>query len=106
YFKTPEAQALFAGMAAHSVQPLTNLATSAIALVLMANGHMGGWPMPKGGSQTLADALEGYFLSLGGKVQTGWYVKTLEELPSAKAVLFDVTPRQLLSIAGHRFSPL
>ena len=105
-FKTKEARGLWAGMAAHSIQPLTNIATSAIGLVLTAMGHIKGWPLPKGGSQGIANALASYFVSLGGKIETSFYVKSLEQLPSAHAVLFDVTPRQLLQIAGHRFSAL
>lgn len=105
-FKTMEARGLFAGMAAHSIQPLSNLTTSAIALVLMANGHLGGWPVPQGGSQSIADALAGYFKSLGGQIQTDTYVTSLSQLPSAHAVLFDITPKQLLQIAGHKFSSI
>jgi phytoene dehydrogenase-like protein len=105
-FKTPEAKALFAGMAAHAIQPLTNTATSAVALVLMATAHLKGWPIPKGGSNRIADALASYFISLGGTIETNVYVKSLEQLPSAQAVLFDVTPKQLLQIAGHKFSSI
>lgn len=105
-FKTKEAKGLFGGMAAHSIQPLSNLATSAIALVLMAQGHLKGWPVPKGGSQQIANALASFFTSIGGKIQTGFYVQSLDQLPSAHAVLFDVTPKQLLKIAGHKFSSL
>jgi len=105
-FKTPEAKGLFAGMAAHAIEPLTNLATSAIALVLMISAHTKGWPIPKGGSNKIADALASLFISLGGKIETGFYVRSMEQLPSAHAVLFDVTPRQLLQIAGHRFSSI
>ena len=105
-FSTEKAKGLFAGMAAHAMQPLSNLATSAIALVLMANGHLKGWPLPKGGTQRLADALAGYFTSIGGKIETGFYVKSLDQLPSAKAVLFDISPKQLLQIAGHKFSSI
>ncbi|MDQ3291493.1 MAG: NAD(P)/FAD-dependent oxidoreductase, partial [Bacteroidota bacterium] len=103
-FHTPEAKGLWAGMAAHSIQPLSNLATSAIGLVLMAVGHLRGWPIPKGGSQQIANAMASYFVSLGGKIETGYYVKSLKQLPSAKAVLLDVTPKQLLEIAGYKFS--
>lgn len=105
-FKTPEAKGLFAGMAAHAIQPLSNLTTSAIALVLMATGHLQGWPIPKGGSQSIANALASYFVSIGGKIETDFYVRSLNQLPSAHAVLFDVTPKQLLQIAGHRFSAI
>jgi len=103
-FKTEQAKGLFAGMAAHSIQPLTNLSTSAIALVLMANGHLKGWPIPKGGSKNIANALASYFISLGGKIETNIYITSLDQLPRSKAVLFDVTPKQLLTIAGHKFS--
>jgi phytoene dehydrogenase-like protein len=105
-FKTMEAKGLFAGMAAHAIQPLNNIATSAIGLVLLANAHLGGWPIPKGGSQQIANALASYFLSLGGKIQTNTYVTSLQQLPSAHAVLFDITPKQLLQIAGHKFSAI
>lgn len=105
-FKTKEARGLWAGMAAHSIQPLTNLTTSAIALVLMTAAHLKGWPLPRGGSKEIGNALASYFTALGGKIETGHYVKSLAELPAAKAVLFDVTPKQLLTIAGHKFSAL
>ncbi|WP_128544733.1 phytoene desaturase family protein [Larkinella soli] len=103
-FRTKEARGLWAGMAAHSIQPLSNLATSAIGLVLMVAAHRRGWPLPKGGSQQISNALASYFRSLGGKIETGFHVGNLAQLPSARAVLFDLTPRQLLEIAGHRFS--
>ncbi len=105
-FKTDRARGLWAGMAAHAIQPLTNLTTSASALVLMMAAHSKGWPVPVGGSQEIARALASYFVSLGGKIETGKYITSLKELPSAKAVLFDVTPKQLLKIAGHQFSSL
>ncbi len=105
-FNTEKAKGLLAGMAAHAMQPLTNMATSAVALVLMANSHVGGWPMPKGGTQRLANALANYFTSIGGKIETGFYVSSMDQLPSASAVLFDVSPKQLLQIAGHKFSSL
>ncbi|MGZ3756501.1 MAG: phytoene desaturase family protein [Mucilaginibacter sp.] len=105
-FKTDAARGLFAGMAAHAIQPLSNLDTSAAGLVLLATGHLQGWPIPKGGSVAIANALASYFISLGGKIQTGEYISSLTQLPSARAVLFDVTPQQLLQIAGHQFSAL
>ena len=105
-FKTKEAKGLWAGMAAHSIQPLTNLSTSAIGLVLLLSAHRKGWPIPKGGSAQIAKALASYFLSLGGKIETGRFVTSLDQLPSSKAVFFDVTPRQLLKIAGHKFSSI
>jgi len=105
-FKTIEARGLFAGMAAHSMQPLNNLDTSAIALVLMAAGHLQGWPIPKGGSASIAKTLGNHFISLGGTIETGVYVKSLAQLPSSHAILFDTTPKQLLQISGHKFSSI
>jgi phytoene dehydrogenase-like protein len=105
-FKTMQAKGLWAGMAAHAIQPLSNTATSAIALVLMIAAHLNGWPVAKGGSQSIADALADYFISLGGKIQTNFLVTSLKQLPSSRAVLFDVTPKQLLKIAGHKFSAI
>jgi phytoene dehydrogenase-like protein len=102
-FRTPEAKALFAGMSAHSLLSLDTLSTAAIGLVLMANGHLNGWPVPKGGSQSIANALAGYFKSIGGKIETGQYIKSLSDLPPAKALLFDISPKQLLDIAGESF---
>jgi phytoene dehydrogenase-like protein len=103
-FKTREARGLFGGVAAHAIQPLTNIATAAIGLVLMLNSHAGGWPAPRGGAKALAGALGDYFISLGGEIVTGTYVHALKELPPSRAVLLDVTPRQLLKIAGDRFT--
>jgi phytoene dehydrogenase-like protein len=105
-FQTKEARGLWAGMAAHSIQPLSNLSTSAIGLVLLLSAHRKGWPVAKGGSSEIAKALASYFTSLGGKIETGNYVTSLNALPSSKAVFFDVTPRQMLKIAGHRFSSI
>ncbi len=105
-FKTEAAKGLFAGMAAHSIQPLSNLTTSAVAMVLMATAHIKGWPIPVGGSVSIANALAAYFVSIGGQIETGNYITSIDQLPTAKAVLFDVTPKQLLEIAGHKFSPL
>ena len=103
-FQTEKAKGLFAGMAAHAMQPLSNTASSAIALVLMTAAHVRGWPMPRGGSAVIGNALTALFVSLGGKIETNFYVRSLDQLPSSRALLFDITPAQLLQIAGHRFS--
>jgi phytoene dehydrogenase-like protein len=105
-FRTTEARGLFAGMAAHSSQPLSKPTTAAIGLILSIAGHIKGWPIPRGGSQSIANALAGYFVSLGGKIETDFYVRSFDQLPSSRAILLDVTPRQLLSIAGDEFSSL
>src|SRR5436190_3493841 len=105
-FETKEAKGLWAGLAAHSILPLTHLTTAAIGLVLAIAAHSVSWPMPQGGSQSIADALSNYFTSLGGKIETGFYVKSLQQLPSSHAVLFDVDPKQLLQIGGNSFSSI
>jgi phytoene dehydrogenase-like protein len=99
-FKTRRARALFGGMAAHSLLPLNSWSTSALGLVFYAAAHRGGWPLAKGGSQSIADALAGYLKSLGGEIETGTKVTHLSQLPSSKTVLFDITPKQILSIAS------
>jgi len=103
-FGAREARGLWAGIVAHSMLPLGALTSSAIGFVLTVAGHRSGWPIPKGGSQRIADGLAAYFRSLGGVIQTNVVVNTLNGLPEAKAVLFDVSPRQLLRICGDRLS--
>lgn len=105
-FHSQKARGLWAGVAAHALQPLSNTATSAAALVLMAAAHSKGWPLAKGGSVAIANALAACFVSLGGSIQTNLYVHSLDQLPAAHAVLLDVSPKQLLQIAGYKFSSL
>lgn len=102
YFRTAGARALWAGQAAHSVLPLEQRPGAAIALMLTIAAHARGWPVVAGGSQGLTDALVSYFKSLGGGIETGRWITNVDELPPAKAVVLDVTPRQLLKLAGHR----
>ena len=100
-FEGERARALLAGMAAHSMQPLSGAGTGAFGLVLLTLAHACGWPVARGGSDAIALALAAELESLGGTVQTGVEVKSLrdtEELRSARAILFDLTPRQLLAI--------
>lgn len=98
-FSGMRARALFAGMAAHSVLSLEATASAAIGLVLMAAGHSSGWPIVRGGAQTLTDALARHFESLGGRIEIG---REVTQLPETDLILADVTPRQLLQIAGPR----
>jgi len=98
------ARALFAGMAAHSLLPLDRRPSAAFGLILGTTAHAVGWPIPQGGSQKIADSLASYLRSLGGEVVTGFSVKSLDQLPPARAVLCDVTPRQLLRLAGDRLT--
>lgn len=106
YFHSMQGKGLMAGMAAHAMQPFTNIATAAIALVFNLLGHDRGWPMAKGGSQQIANALGSYFLSLGGKIETNFTVNSLDQLPSSHAILLNITPKQLIQIAGYKLSPM
>ena len=101
-FQTPLARGLLAGMAGHSMLPLDQPATAAFGLVLGILAHAVGWPIPRRGSQSIVDAMAHYLTSLGGMIQPSSEVRSLADIPPARALLFDVTPRQLLSIAGER----
>jgi phytoene dehydrogenase-like protein len=103
-FEGERARGIFAGNSAHSFLPLERPPSASFGLVLGALGHAGGWPFPRGGSQRIADALVSYLRSLGGEVHTGFRVRSVDEVPRTRAVLFDVTPRQLLGIAGEHFT--
>ena len=102
HFRSERAQALFAGLAAHAMLPLERFPTAAFGLVFAITGHVAGWPIPRGGSQSIANALASYFRSLGGEIVTGEMVEAIDDLPKARAILCDVTPRQLLGMAGRR----
>lgn len=99
-FRDDKTRALFAGMAGHSFLALDQLATTAFGLVLALLGHKNGWPIAKGGSQSIANALAAHFKDLGGEILTGQRVESLSHLPAAKAILCDLTPRQVVHIAG------
>jgi phytoene dehydrogenase-like protein len=103
-FSGLRARALFAGIAAHSMLPLDRFGSAAFGLVLGAAAHAFGWPLVRGGAQRLADALSAYFMSLGGEIVLGRSVGSLEELPQSRAVLCDLTPRQVATIAGARLA--
>ncbi|TMC28590.1 MAG: NAD(P)/FAD-dependent oxidoreductase [Chloroflexi bacterium] len=104
-FKQAPARALFAGLGAHSIQPLETLSTGGYSLMLGATGHAYGWPVARGGSQKIADALAAHLRTLGGTVVTGRRIAAMADLPPARAYMFDVTPRQLLAIAGDALPP-
>lgn len=99
-FSGERARALFAGLAAHSMLPLERPVSAAFGLVLGAAGHAVGWPMPRGGAQQIAEALASHLASLGGRIETGVLVERLQDLPSASVTLLDITPRQVIKIAG------
>jgi len=103
-FESERARAMYAGVAAHSMVPLDKLATSGYALGLIIAAHAVGWPVSRGGAQQLANALAAYLRSLGGEIVTDTPVESLAALPPSRVVLLDVTPRQLVRIAGDRMA--
>ncbi len=102
YFREQRTRALLAGLAAHSMLPLDKAATAAFALLLAAAGHAVGWPIPRGGAQKIADALAGHFEAIGGRIFLGSRVESFDQLPRWRVLLADITPRQLLALAGTR----
>src|SRR5205823_152922 len=100
WFKGERARGLFTGLAAHSILPLEQSLTASIGLMLGLIGHAVGWPLPRGGSQKITDAMVSYLHSLGGELQTGSRITALAQLPPARAYLFDVSPGALSRICG------
>jgi len=103
HFQGERARAIFGGMAAHSMLPLESPPTATFGIMLALLAHAAGWPIAAGGSQRIADALTSLLRSLGGEITTDCPVSSLDDLPSTDAVIFDLTPRQILAIAGDRF---
>jgi phytoene dehydrogenase-like protein len=101
-FGGPHARTLIAGLAAHALAPLGSPLTGGVAMMFALAAHEVGWPFPAGGSQSLADALAAHLTSLGGEIVTGRRVLSLDELPAARVYLLDVSPRDLVRIAGAR----
>jgi phytoene dehydrogenase-like protein len=101
-FRDPALRAAFIGMAAHAMLPLSWPGTAAFGLMLGMLAHAVGWPMARGGSQQIVDAMAAHLGTLGGKIETGRMIRSLDDLPSSRAVLLNITPRQILQIAGDR----
>jgi phytoene dehydrogenase-like protein len=99
-FGGESARGLLGGAAAHSIQPIDRSPTAGLALLLMLAAHVVGWPLVRGGSDAIAHALSDILTGLGGEIETGHEVRSMSELPDARAVLFDVAPRRLVDIAG------
>ncbi|GAB3165777.1 phytoene desaturase family protein [Microbispora hainanensis] len=104
-FRTAGARAALAGMAAHSMLDLRAPITGGYGLMLAGLAHHVGWPLVRGGSQRLADALVRRIRDLGGEAHTGHRVRSLDEVPAAASILLDLTPRQVLAVAGRRLPP-
>jgi phytoene dehydrogenase-like protein len=105
HFRGARARAFFAGLAAHSVLPLNRVPSGAFALVLGIALHAVGWPFARGGSKNIAAALASYLRLLGGEIFPGMRVESLKQIPRAGMIFCDVTPRQLLEIAGAELPP-
>jgi phytoene dehydrogenase-like protein len=104
-FQNEPARALFAGIAAHSVLPLTRVASSATGLVLAAAGHATGWPIAAQGAQSISNALASYLHSLGGRIVLNADIQNLADLPLTDATLFDTSVPALIRIAGNSLAP-
>ena len=104
-FRSDSVRALWGGCAAHSFVPLDRAGTASFGLALALAGHAVGWPIPQGGSDAIVRALAGYLRSLGGEIRTNYRVTAMGDVPPSRAVLFDVTPRQLVQIAGDQLPP-
>ena len=101
-FRSPRARALIAGCGAHSFLPLGAPLSGGIGVAMLVSGHAVGWPLPRGGSGRIAAALASVLQELGGEIETGREVQSLDELPAHRAALLDLSPRGILSIAGGR----
>jgi phytoene dehydrogenase-like protein len=104
-FKGDYARVALGGFAAHAIVPLDRPFTASAGVVFNAIGHRVGMPVAKGGSQAIADALASYITAHGGEIRTSSPVSSMDDVPPARAVLFDLTPRQILAIAGDRLAP-
>jgi phytoene dehydrogenase-like protein len=98
-FQGQRARALFGGCSAHSMIPLDWTGSASFGLALGLSGHVTGWPFAKGGSQMIVDSLAKHLRSLGGEIRTATPVRSMRDVPSSRATIFDVTPRQLATIA-------
>lgn len=106
HFATPEARGFFAGVAAHSIMALDKPVAAAFGLVLTLSAHAAGWPLARGGSQQIVEAMATHLRRLGGEIVTGCPVQSLDALPPARATLLCVSPRALLQMAGERLPAL
>lgn len=104
-WRTEAAPALLTGALAHSIRPLPNIAPTAAGLVLALYAHAGGWPIPIGGSQVIADAMATDAMAHGAEIVTGYEVETLDDVPPARATILDTNAAQVRMLAGNRLPP-
>jgi phytoene dehydrogenase-like protein len=103
-FRLPQTRALFAGLAAHSFLSLDEPLSAAFAILMAVPAHVVGWPIPRGGAQSITNALCGFLSTFGGKVQTSSPVQSLSSLANYDLILCDLTPRQLIGVGAQRLS--
>ncbi len=101
-FRSPQARALFGGVAAHAFSPLSHVMSSAVGMALICAGHHNGWPVARGGSRSITDALAAVIAAHGGTIETGRRVRKLSELPAADAIVLDLAPSGVVGLAGER----
>ena len=101
-FRSEVTQALFGGVAAHSFNRLSQVMSSAVGMALISAGHANGWPVAKGGSQAIADALASVITGSGGRIETGRLIRSVDELPGGEPVVLDLSPSGVVGLAGHR----
>ena len=104
-FRTERVRALFAGLSAHSFLSLSQPLSASFGMVMGASAHAVGWPIPRGGSQSITNALSGYLAALGGRIRTSMRIESLHQLPPCDLTLCDLTPQQLLHISDNKFAP-
>ncbi|RVW01437.1 phytoene desaturase family protein [Rhodococcus xishaensis] len=104
-WRTQQARALFGGVAAHAYYPLTRPTTSAVGLLMLAAGHRYGWPVARGGSRSITDALAAILRAHGGRIETGRRVRWLGELPRTDVTMLDLSPAGVIELAGNRLPP-
>ena len=104
-FEGPLAKALFGGIAAHAISPLTKPLSASVGMALACSGHAFGWPVARGGSRAITDALAAELRDHGGKIETGRRVESLDELPQGSLILLDLSPARVADVAGSRLDP-
>lgn len=105
HFREERTRALFAGLAAHSIMSLNDLLSGSFGVLIGVSAHAVGWPIPRGGAQALTNALCAHLIKLGGTIKTSTRIETITALPDYRVTLCDITPRQLLQIAGDKLTP-
>jgi phytoene dehydrogenase-like protein len=103
-FRTERVRALFAGLSAHSFLSLDQTLSASFGVVMGASAHAVGWPIPRGGAQSITNALCGYLAALGGRIHTSTRIESFRQLPPCDLTLCDLTPQQLLHVSGQKFS--